>query len=281
MDALVVSASYLGAMTGLRNSRVVRELGVVLAAWWLVAGVASILRVVTTTLTHRPTTFSSAASDVPIIALWAIATPLIMRSARRFPMRGDRALWNALVHWSVGTAFIVGTNALIRLPVADEGFTRLLRQTALGLAEYYPAAIVSYGVLVAIGHRLFVPPLAEPARPESPQPDDDRLVIREWNRTHFIALADIEWIEAANNHVVVHTAARTYKGRERISDVESRLDARRFIRVHRSALVHVAKIREVQPLMRGDQAIIVHSGAVVRVARGRRQAVSDALGVAL
>jgi two-component system, LytTR family, response regulator len=98
---------------------------------------------------------------------------------------------------------------------------------------------------------------------------------------HFVALDDIEWIEATNNYVVVHAVARTYKGRERISDVEARLDARRFVRVHRSAIVRVAKIREVQPLMPGDRAIVLRSGAVARVPRGRRQALSSVLGVSI
>jgi DNA-binding LytR/AlgR family response regulator len=155
----------------------------------------------------------------------------------------------------------------------------LATSTALGLATYYPAAIVSYGVLVALGHVVFSP--ADVTTPTEPEHEIDRLVIREWNRVRFIPLDDIEWIEAANNHVVVHTPVRAYKTRERMSDVEARLDARRFIRVHRSALVSVAGIREVQPLMRGDQAIILKSGGVVRVARSRRQALADVLGVSL
>jgi hypothetical protein len=266
----------------LPTSRRARELGGTVGAWCLVAGVASVLRVITTTLTRRPTTFSSAATDIPIIALWALATPFVLRSARRFPIHGARAARHAIVHVAIGTTFIVVTNVAIRLPLLADGLVVLLRDTALGLAAHYPAAIVSYAVLVALGYRLFAtaeepaPPVASPS-----VVDAERLVIREWNRVHFVALDDIEWIEAANNHVVVHTVARTYKGRERISDVEARLDARRFIRVHRSALVHIAKVREVQPLMRGDQAIVLRSGTVVRVARSRKLVVSEALGVSL
>lgn len=284
MDALAANVRYVGAMVTLRlpTGRLAREIGATIAAWCLVAGVASVLRVITTTLTGRPTTFSSAATDIPIIALWALATPFVLRSARRFPVREARAARHAIVHLGIGTAFVVGTNVAIRAALLDDGFVVLLRSTALGLAAYYPAAIISYAVLVALGHRLFA--IVEQPAPAVAPPceiDAERLVIREWNRVHFVALDDIEWIEAANNHVVVHAAARTYKGRERISDVEARLDARRFVRVHRSALVHVAKIREVQPLMRGDQAIVLKSGTVVRVARSRRQALSEVLGVSI
>jgi two-component system LytT family response regulator len=96
-----------------------------------------------------------------------------------------------------------------------------------------------------------------------------------------VRVDEIDWVEAKDNYVVVHAAARSYKGRERISDVEVQLDARRFVRIHRSTIVHVAKIREVQPLTHGDHAVILRDGTVLRVARSRRQVLSEALGLDL
>ena len=110
---------------------------------------------------------------------------------------------------------------------------------------------------------------------------DGHIAVRQWNRVHFVRVEDIDFVEAEDNYVVVHAAARAYKGRDRISDVASQLDARRFVRIHRSTIVHVAKIREVQPLTHGDHAVILRDGKVLRVARSRRQALEVALGVEL
>jgi hypothetical protein len=265
--------------------RIVRELAVTMVAWAVVGGAASVLRAVASTLAGRPA-FASTPVDAALISLWACVTPLVLRSARRFPVRGPSATRNAMLHLAMGGAFVVATNVVIRLPIlAEHGGAVFARNLGLGLATFFPTAIISYGVLVAIGHRVFATPVAldspihAPVSEPEPAAPADRLVIREWNRVHFIDLDTIEWIEADNNHVVVHAHERTYKGRERLSDVESRLDGLGFLRVHRSALVRIARIREVQPLVRGDQAVILHSGKVVRVARSRRQALADALGV--
>jgi LytTr DNA-binding domain len=260
-----------------------REPVVTLLVWLTVALAAASLRVLARRATGEVPTLGGASMDVWMIGLWAAATPLILRSARRFPVRSPRVAARALAHLAVGSGFVLATNVLIRLPMLGHGgWEALFAGTLLGVATYYPGAIISYGVIVAIGQRVFAPTVATPApAPVVPDGDGARLVIREWNRVHLIEPDDIEWIEADDNYVVVHTSTRSYKGRERIGDIEARLDARRFVRVHRSAMVHIAKIREVQPLLRGDQAIVMHSGQVVRVARSRRQALEEALGVVL
>jgi two-component system LytT family response regulator len=107
------------------------------------------------------------------------------------------------------------------------------------------------------------------------------LTVRQWNRVHLVRVDDIDFVEAEDNYVVVHAASRAYKGRDRISDVESQLDARRFVRIHRSTIVALEKIREVQPLTHGDHAVILRDGTVLRVARSRRQALAEALGLEL
>jgi two-component system LytT family response regulator len=105
--------------------------------------------------------------------------------------------------------------------------------------------------------------------------------VRQWNRVHLVRMDEIDFVEAEDNYVVVHAASRAYKGRDRISDVEAQLDSRRFVRIHRSTIVHVAKIREVQPLTHGDHAVVLRDGKVLRVARSRREALGRALGLTL
>ena len=87
-----------------------------------------------------------------------------------------------------------------------------------------------------------------------------RLVVRQRGRVLFVRTDDIEWIEAANTCVRVHTATDTYEIRERLSVLERRLTPRDFARVHRGAIVRIDRIREVQPWFRGDFVIILANG---------------------
>jgi hypothetical protein len=251
-------------------------------AWSGILIVAILLRIMNRLALGEPISLV-VVGDVWIIALWAVATPFILRSARLLPVTAAARARNGIIHLVLGTAFVVLTNAIVRVPLLRQGFSVFLTEEMRGLALYYPGAIVSYCVIVAIGHRLYAPSPLPPRDQAAGRESTDHapLVIREWNRVHFIALDEIDWIEADNNHVMVHTPQRVYKGRERMSAVEARLDARRFVRVHRSAIVHVPRIREVQPLTRGDQAVVLRSGKVVRVSRSRRHALEQALGTPL
>jgi two-component system LytT family response regulator len=253
--------------------------------------------------------------------VWAIATPFVLRSARWFPVVGNDRRISArsfAAHIAIGSLFIVVSNLLIRLPIAlaeAQGLDALVRSTMQGVAEYYPPALVVYGVIVAIGHYVFrrlpaddgslgdtvagasmaeivtdLPVVADADRASAKSEAvndaavaviEGHLTVRQWNRVHLVRVEDIDFVEAEDNYVVVHAASRTFKGRDRISDVESQLDSRQFVRIHRSTIVHIAKIREVQPLSHGDHAVILRSGKVLRVARSRRQALQQALGVEL
>jgi hypothetical protein len=286
---------------------------VIAGAWSIVAIAAAVQALALVRLDGRANVIEAVLNRVSIVPLWALATPLVLRSARRYPVvdgNGHVLPSRVLLHLVLASVFVVVTNLLIRIPVAG-GIDTLVRSTMQGVAEYYPPAVVVYGVLVAIGHVLFRPSAAAQGGPEplpaspmvveslgSPVVDavdakaeslpptavtarDGHLTVRQWNRVHLVRVEDIDFVEAEDNYVVVHAASRTYKGRDRISDVESQLDARRFVRIHRSTIVHLAKIREVQPLTHGDHAVILRDGKVLRVARSRRQALGEALGVEL
>lgn len=302
----------------------------IVGAWALVATVAAIQAVALVRLDGRTDVASAVFGRLSIIPLWAIATPFIFRSARRFPVVDRRRVvpGAVAVHIALGSLFLVVANVMIRLPIAftptagGGGVELLVRSTTQGIAEFYPPAMVVYGVIVAIGHvvgrsrapdeatapsRVAPPPTVPPmigvqasesAAPGrvvdmAPQPEgesaptsavaaiDGHITVRQWNRVHLVPVEDIDFVEAEDNYVVVHAASRAYKGRDRISDVEQQLDGRRFVRIHRSTIVHVAKIREVQPLTHGDYAVILRDGKVLRVARSRRKALEDALGLAL
>jgi two-component system, LytTR family, response regulator len=108
----------------------------------------------------------------------------------------------------------------------------------------------------------------------------DRLAVRSDGRVSFIEVAEIDWIEAADYCVRIHAGGRYHLHREPMKDLESRLDPRRFFRVHRSAIVNLARIKELQPYFHGESIVVLHDGARLKLSRGRREQLHSILGIA-
>jgi two-component system LytT family response regulator len=104
-----------------------------------------------------------------------------------------------------------------------------------------------------------------------------RLALRAEGRVRFLPTAEIDWIEADDDGVRVHSGGRAWALRERISDLEARLSPREFLRVHRSAIVRIDRVQEIQPWFRGDYVLILAGGARVRTGRTYREAVQRLL----
>jgi len=98
----------------------------------------------------------------------------------------------------------------------------------------------------------------------------ERIAIRDGARTVFVALGDIDWIEAADYYVQLHVGARSYLHREPMRDLEARLDPRRFMRIHRSAIVALDRIAELRPSAHGDHCVRLRDGTELKLSRARR-----------
>ncbi|MBV9108127.1 MAG: LytTR family transcriptional regulator, partial [Gemmatimonadetes bacterium] len=98
----------------------------------------------------------------------------------------------------------------------------------------------------------------------------ERLVIRVGERAFLQPVAEIDWLEADGKYVKVHAGARTHTIRETMTQLAEMLDPRRFLRISRSAIVNVDRIREIQPWFRGEYVVIMQSGAEVTSTRGYR-----------
>jgi two-component system LytT family response regulator len=109
----------------------------------------------------------------------------------------------------------------------------------------------------------------------------ERLVVRSQDHAWFVRVADIEWIEAADYNVRIHTAAQTYTTRETLSGLADQLDPRRFVRIHRSTIVNLDHVREIQPYFHGAYILVLQDGTELRLSRARRHAFEDALGQSL
>lgn len=101
---------------------------------------------------------------------------------------------------------------------------------------------------------------------------DSRLVIKANGRVVFLDLDSIEWVEAAANYVRLNVGKESYLFRETISRISERLDANHFVRIHRSTIVNVRKIKELIPVNSGEYVVVLKSGRELSCSRGYRAA---------
>ena len=106
----------------------------------------------------------------------------------------------------------------------------------------------------------------------------ERIVVKKNNRVTLLDTATIDWIEAQDYVVRIHAGAAVHVLREPISDLEKRLDPRRFFRVHRSTIVNLASVKELQPLFHGEYVVIMRDGTELRLSRSRRDRLQQLLG---
>lgn len=109
----------------------------------------------------------------------------------------------------------------------------------------------------------------------------ERLVIKAEGRIFLLDVENIHYIQAEGNYVAVHNGQREYLLRETISGLEARLDPKKFLRVHRSAIVKIDKIRELQPWFHGEFRIILDGGKQLMLSRNYRVRLQNAIGNAL
>ncbi len=100
-----------------------------------------------------------------------------------------------------------------------------------------------------------------------------RLPIRKDGRIFLVKPDDIDWLEADGNHVRVHVGKESHLIRETLSNLETRLPARSFMRIHRSTLVNIARIREIQPWFQGDYVLLLTDGTRLTSGRSYRDKV--------
>jgi len=109
----------------------------------------------------------------------------------------------------------------------------------------------------------------------------DRLVVKGHGTTRFVRVADIDWIEGAGVYVNLHIAGKELLYRSALSELAGHLDPMRFVRVHRSAIVNIDSILELQPISHGEFEIVLRDGHRSRVSRTYRIELEKRLGQSL
>jgi DNA-binding LytR/AlgR family response regulator len=118
--------------------------------------------------------------------------------------------------------------------------------------------------------RLLTAPDTGPPVEAVEQPE--RFLVRKVGAEFLVAARDIEWLEAAENYVNLHVRGRTYPLRSTMTAIQERLDPRRFVRVHRSYIVNLDFLVQIEPLDTGDARLLLKDGARIPCSRRYRQA---------
>ncbi len=106
----------------------------------------------------------------------------------------------------------------------------------------------------------------------------ERFVIKSSGRVFFVRADEIDWIEAAGNYVKLHVGAEAHLFRETMNAIEDRLDPDVFYRIHRSHIVNIERVRELQPWFNGEYVVFLRTGARLTLSRGYREKLQERIG---
>ena len=109
----------------------------------------------------------------------------------------------------------------------------------------------------------------------------DRLVVKAGGTTRFVRAAEIDWIEGAGVYATLHLGRTSFLYRAALSELADRLDPRRFVRVHRSAIVNLESVVQLEPLSHGEFEVVLRNGARPRISRTFRALLEARLGQSL
>src|SRR6266567_3863305 len=101
-------------------------------------------------------------------------------------------------------------------------------------------------------------------------PQPNKLIIKAGGRVVFLDADEVDWIEAASNYVKVHADKESYLVRESIGAFSGRLDLAQFVRIHRSAIANISKIKELHPCNTGEYILVLKNGKQLSCSRGYR-----------
>src|SRR5471030_2182505 len=155
-------------------------------------------------------------------------------------------------------------------PFSDERMHAAMARARQRLAD---RQLRSFGANVArmLGARGFAEPPAWP----------DRLIVKSARATQFVRVAEIDWIESAGVHVMLHAGGKEVLHRIALSELATQLYPQRYVRVHRSLIVNIDSIAQLEPLSHGEFDVVMKDGARRRVSRTYRALLEQRLGQSL
>ncbi len=98
-----------------------------------------------------------------------------------------------------------------------------------------------------------------------------RLAVRDRDRMRFVKAADIDWLEASGNYVILHAGRENHVLRETLSALETQLSPKDFLRLSRSAIVNLSRVQQVEPAFNDEHVVVLNDGTRLALTRGVRE----------
>lgn len=108
-----------------------------------------------------------------------------------------------------------------------------------------------------------------------------KIVVRSGQKKLLVDVNDIDWVEAADYYARLHTGPKSHLVRRSLAWLQARLDSRRFVRIHRSAIVNVDRVKEISPWSAGSHTVVLEDGSRLRMSASRRADLARLLGQTL
>lgn len=105
-----------------------------------------------------------------------------------------------------------------------------------------------------------------------------RLVVKGSGRVVLVSVRDIDWVEAEKDYMRLHVSKQEHVIRDSMKNLERQLDPGRFVRIHRSTIVNIERVRELQPMFKGEYVVVLQDGTELKLSRGYRDHLEAMLG---
>ncbi len=159
-------------------------------------------------------------------------------------------------------------------PFSDERFSKAVAR-AIAHVEMQRGSEVAGRIVAMLNGGI------PPGQNSSPVHEGGRLAVKVGGRVVILKTAEIDWVEAAGVYVELHTGKKVYLHRASLTELEAQLSSARFVRIHRSTLVNLERIRELSPVTHGEFRAILTDGTELKVSRGYRHRLEEQLGQSL
>ena len=171
-------------------------------------------------------------------------------------------------------AFEVAAADYLLKPFSDRRFRAAVSRAKERLRQRTTTEVERLSALLS---RLGRDPSGSTSRPPNAA-EPERITIRTAQGTRLLIVGDIDWIEARGDYVCIHSRGRADLLRESITRLEERLDPGRFVRVHRSTIVNLARVQEIKISPLGKRVAVLENGIRCRLSRSGRERLARLLG---
>jgi two-component system LytT family response regulator len=150
-------------------------------------------------------------------------------------------------------------------PFSSDRFRKAIDRVKQRLRDPAPAA-----------PRIGAPELSAAARP--PEQRLERIVVKDGTKVHIIPIAKLDYVEAQDDYIALHSEKKNYLKQQTISSIEAQLDARRFVRIHRSYVVNLERIARIEPYTKDSRVAVLTDGTQLPVSRSGHTKLKELLG---